>query len=52
MRNTIFSIIIMILTVFLIVTLIKSLFRLAGSIILIGIIAFAIKYMVDKRNQY
>lgn len=49
MKNTIFSIIIAILSVLLVITLVKSLFKLAGSIILIGILVLIIKYLMDKK---
>ena len=50
MKNTVFSIIIVILSILLVITLVKSLFRLAGSIILIAILAFIIKYFMDKKS--
>lgn len=50
MKNSLFSIIIAVLAVMLIWTVIKSLFQLTGSLIVIAILIFAIKYFMDKKD--
>lgn len=50
MRNTIYSLLILVLAVALVITIIKSLFKLTGAIIVIALIIFAIKYLMDKRD--
>lgn len=51
MKNSIFGIIIAVLAVALVWTIIKSLFQITGTIIVIAVLVFAIKFFMDKKNS-
>lgn len=50
MRRSIYSLLIIVLCIALVVTILKSLFRLTGAIISITLLVVAIKYLMDKRD--